>query len=177
MNAAALLVQIVEAGGGITAVDGRLTFRGVPARLVPLIREHKAALLALLKDAPQSSPPEQAGQCSTPPVSVDPEPAMAPQSAPGPFGHGVVTEHPDGSLTIQYMKPIETTRPPAPRPAPAKVTCGSCAEFEPGPQPFAVGRCSVTSNGLPPVASRGYGCCYPMAPRTCPDYIPLEDMQ
>ncbi len=58
----------------------------------------------------------------------------------------------------------------APQTAPAIATCGACAEFEPGPQPLCIGRCSRTLDGLPPIASRGYGACYPMAPRTCPDY-------
>lgn len=62
-------------------------------------------------------------------------------------------------------------------PAPATVSCGQCAEFEPGPTHWArgVGRCSRTIDGLPPVASRGYGACFPDAPRRCPDYHPLED--
>lgn len=61
--------------------------------------------------------------------------------------------------------------------APATVTCGQCAEFEQGPTHWArgVGRCSRTADGLPPVASRGYGACFPDAPRSCPDYKPLED--
>ena len=151
MSAAEIIVEIVQVGGEIWAEDGRLKFRGVPARLVPAIREHKAALLALL--------PEQTGQRSTPPVSVDPEPAM------GPYGAGVATEHPDGSMT---SKEQGKNRPPAP----AAVTCGSCAEFTPDAINPAqgVGRCSLTANGLPPIASRGYGCCFPMAPRTCSDY-------
>ena len=50
--------------------------------------------------------------------------------------------------------------------------CGTCLHFLPDTVNPAqgVGTCSVTSNGMPPIASRGYGCCYPMAPRTCPSY-------
>ena len=119
-------------------------------------------------------------------------------SARCPFGQGTVTEHPGGGMTIRYLDPDDATlrhsgpmvpvlekvdgrpvvrgfRPAEPshrpqRPAPATISCGSCAEFEPGPEPLAVGRCSRTANGMPPVASRGYGCCFPTAPRICSDY-------
>ena len=61
MSAAEIITEIEQVGGEIWTDGDRLKFRDTPARLVPLIREHKAALLALLKDAPQSSPPAQAG--------------------------------------------------------------------------------------------------------------------
>ena len=134
MMPAQIIVEIVEEGGEIRLEDGRLKVKGIPARLVPLIREHKAALLALLKDAPQSSPPAQTDQRSTPPVSVVPEPDMAPQSAP------------------------------------ATVTCGSCARFQPGTTSLGVGVCLATTNGLPPKEQRGYRAAFPMAPRRCPEY-------
>ena len=59
--------------------------------------------------------------------------------------------------------------------APSRVSCGDCAEFTPDAINPAqgVGTCSVTSNGMPPVASRGYGCCFPTAPRQCPDFKEL----
>lgn len=59
---------------------------------------------------------------------------------------------------------------PVPQSAPATVTCASCAEFEPGREPNSLGRCARTATGLPPISSRGYGCCFPHAPRTCPDF-------
>ena len=59
---------------------------------------------------------------------------------------------------------------PVPQSAPATVTCASCAEFEPGREPNSLGRCARTATGLPPISSRGYGCCFPHAPRTCPDH-------
>jgi hypothetical protein len=74
MNAAEIIAEIEQADGKIWTEGDRLKFRDTPARLVPLIREHKSELLALLKD--------QAGQRSAPPASVAPEPTMAPQSAP-----------------------------------------------------------------------------------------------
>ena len=88
MSAAALLAEIEQTGGTVWTEGDRLKFRDVPARLVPAIRDHKAALLALLKDAPQSSPPAQTDQRSTPPASVAPEPDMAPQSAPATVSCG-----------------------------------------------------------------------------------------
>nr|RNF61646.1 hypothetical protein EC580_08150 [Acidithiobacillus sulfuriphilus] len=130
MMPAQVIVEIAEEGGEIRLEDGRLKVKGIPARLIPLIREHKIALLALLRE-------EEAGQRSTSTACVAPEPDMAPQSLP------------------------------------ATVTCGSCAEFEPGKTPLGIGRCSRTANGLPPVASRGYGACFPIAPRFCPDHKEL----
>lgn len=80
-------------------------------------------------------------------------------------------------MAIQAVS-MDTTSTPAPmQPAPATIACGSCAEFEPGPQPLCIGRCSRTLDGLPPVASRGYGACYPDAPRRCPDFRPMENPQ
>ena len=48
MNATTLLTEIEQAAGEIWMEGERLKFRAVPARLIPLIRENKAALLALL---------------------------------------------------------------------------------------------------------------------------------
>ena len=48
MTAATLLAEIEQADGEIWMDGDRLKFRDIPARLVPAIREHKAALLALL---------------------------------------------------------------------------------------------------------------------------------
>lgn len=50
MNAAEIIVEIKQAGGEIWAEGERLKFRDIPARLVPAIREHNTALLALLKE-------------------------------------------------------------------------------------------------------------------------------
>lgn len=48
MNPASLMSEIEQAAGEIWMEGERLKFRAVPARLIPLIRENKAALLALL---------------------------------------------------------------------------------------------------------------------------------
>ena len=77
MTPAEVITEIVHLGGKIWTEGERLKFRDVPARLVPAIRDHKAALLVLLKD-----------QRSTPPASVAPEPDMAPQSAPATVSCG-----------------------------------------------------------------------------------------
>lgn len=54
MSLAELMTEIKQAGGEIWMDGDRLKFRAVPARLVPLIREHKAEIIALL--AAESSP-------------------------------------------------------------------------------------------------------------------------
>ena len=69
MTAATLLAEIEQVGGEIWTEGDRLKFRDTPARLVPAIREHKAALLALL------SPPTTD---ATPAAGVQPERDMAP---------------------------------------------------------------------------------------------------
>ena len=48
MNAAEIITEIEQADGKIWMDGDRLKFRDTPARLIPLIREHKAALLALV---------------------------------------------------------------------------------------------------------------------------------
>ena len=74
MNATEVIAEIKQAGGEIWAEGERLKFRDIPARLVPAIREHKTALLALLKE-------EQTGLYCAQAVSVVPKPAMAQQTA------------------------------------------------------------------------------------------------
>ena len=98
MSAAALLAEIGLADGKIWMDGDRLKFRAVPARLTPLIREHKAALLALLKD-----------QRSTPPVSVAPEPAMAPQSAPATVTCGSCVRFQPGTTSLGIGVCLATT--------------------------------------------------------------------
>ncbi len=54
----------------------------------------------------------------------------------------------------------------------AWVRCGDCVHFQPGePLPAqSLGRCKLTSTGLPPAPVKGYRACFPMAPRQCNDY-------
>ncbi len=48
MTPATLLAEIEQVDGEIWRDGDRLKFRAVPSRLIPAIREHKAALLTLL---------------------------------------------------------------------------------------------------------------------------------
>ncbi|MHB8247984.1 MAG: hypothetical protein ACYDB0_01995 [Acidithiobacillus sp.] len=50
MTPAEVITEIVHLGGEIWTEGERLKFRDIPVRLVPAIRDHKAALLALLKE-------------------------------------------------------------------------------------------------------------------------------
>ena len=151
MSAAALLAEIGLADGKIWMDGDRLKFRAVPARLTPLIREHKAELLALLS--------EQTGKCSTAPVSVRPEDKNA--------------RFRELSLSVRHSADM------APQSAPATVTCGSCVRFQPGTTSLGIGVCLATTNGLPPKEQRGYLAAYPMAPRQCRDFDfqPTKEIQ
>ena len=224
MMPAQIIVEIAEEGGEIRLDSGRLKVKGVPARLVPLIREHKAALLALLSapapddyaaeerlaiqeegnevsDHPGKSVPsleeqaekvlahygvddlrivarnpvlashvEKMGIDATNTTTMQHSADMAPQSALCNSGPMVPILEKDrhGETVVRGFR-LATQQPVRPS-APATITCGSCGEFEPGLEPEGLGRCSRTADGLPPVASRGYGVCFPHAPRTCPDY-------
>lgn len=102
--------------------------------------------------------------------TMQPAPSTAPQSALRHSGPMIpVLEKDRHGETIVRGFRLATQQPVRPS-APATITCGSCGEFEPGLEPEGLGRCSRTADGLPPVASRGYGVCFPHAPRTCPDY-------
>ncbi len=56
--------------------------------------------------------------------------------------------------------------------APARVSCGTCAHFQPDTINLlqGVGRCTRTLSGLPPKGGSGYGVCYPFSPRVCCHY-------
>ncbi|MEY2334270.1 hypothetical protein GL267_011950 [Acidithiobacillus ferrianus] len=64
MNGAEVITEIEQAGGKIWIEGDRLKFRDTPARLAPAIREHKAALLALLKDKTGIVMPPSPLRCS-----------------------------------------------------------------------------------------------------------------
>ncbi len=101
MTPAEIITEIEQADGEIWMDGDRLKFRGIPARLVPAIRDHKAALLALLK--------EQTDQRSTPPASVAPEPDMAPQSAPATVSCGQCVRFQPGTTKMGIGVCLATT--------------------------------------------------------------------
>ncbi len=158
MTPAEIIAAIVETGGQMWTEGNRLKFRGIPSRLVPAIREHKAGLLALLNDYDQQERLAIQTESDTPPDR----------------GWGAV----QGFDPFERMTDTTQAAKIAPRAtmalqsAPATVRCESCAEFEPGTPVWArgIGKCAKTATGLPPVSSRGYGACFPSAPRICPDY-------
>ena len=55
MTPAQIVTEIEQAGGELWIEGDRLMFRYVPARLVPLIREQKAALLPLIASSPSGT--------------------------------------------------------------------------------------------------------------------------
>ena len=141
-------------------------FEGIPD-LTPA--QHGAILHRLMN--PAQEPPETAKSYvdTTPAASVQPALSIAPQS---PLRHSgpmvpILEKDRHGETIVRGFRNADQTRHPHPAPT---CTCASCAEFEPGREPNSLGRCSRTANGLPPVASRGYGACFPHAPRACPDY-------
>ena len=100
---------------------------------------------------------------------------------------GAIREHRAGLVRIlaaeaapdveSYPNPTQAEKvPPRANMAPSRVSCGACLHFIPG-QPLpgeSLGRCGITDAG-PPAGGRGYGACYPMAPRTCPSYEPRTE--
>lgn len=61
--------------------------------------------------------------------------------------------------------------------APARVTCGACAHFQPDTinPPQGMGHCTRTLSGLPPKGGSGYGVCYPFSPRVCKHHEPIKE--
>jgi len=154
MTAATLLAEIVQADGEIWAEDDRLKFRGVPARLVPAIREHKAALLALLDT--------YAGEERAGIMEFDGELPRA--EAERLAGIAPIGDYPTPAASVRPERDM------APQSAPASVTCGSCARYQPGSSAEALGRCLAALDGLPPRGGSGYGAPFPNAPRRCPEF-------
>jgi len=165
MTAATLLAEIIQAGGEAWAEGDRLKFRGVPARLVPLIREHKATLLALLDTHAQE---ERAG--------IMEHDGELPRAEAERLAGIRPTETPEMPQRYQHPTPAEIIAPRASmaaQSAPAPATCGACARFQPDyVNPLeGIGRCTVTPTGLPPRGGSGHGAPYPRAPRRCPEYL------
>jgi hypothetical protein len=57
---------------------------------------------------------------------------------------------------------------------PPPMFCRDCQNFTPNPHnpEWGIGSCAatLTRDGRAAPSSRGYGVCYPTAPRTCPNY-------
>ena len=63
-----------------------------------------------------------------------------------------------------------------PQSAPATVTCGSCVRFQPGTTKMGIGVCLATTNGLPPAGNSGdYRAAFPMAPRSCLEFMGVTE--
>ena len=61
--------------------------------------------------------------------------------------------------------------------APTRVSCGTCAYFQPDSvnPPMGAGRCTRTISGLPPKGGSGYGVCYPFSLRVCTHYELIKE--
>lgn len=105
MNAADLMAEIMQAGGEIWIEGDRLKFRAVSARLVPLLKEYKAGLLAEL-------PKREHGECCEHGLRLIPPGENTPQSEDDVHREPCATAV--ERLAIQW----ESTQPREPDPAP-----------------------------------------------------------
>ncbi|MDA8153976.1 MAG: hypothetical protein M0003_14915 [Acidithiobacillus sp.] len=193
MMPAQIIVEIAEEGGEIRLDSGRLKVKGVPARLVPLIREHKAALLALLsapapddyataeREAIQEESAEVSDLPDKPVLSLQEQAEAVLDHYGADWQRGVddlriVAKNHVLAALVEKMG-IDATQPALvdsgqDMPLPERVTCGQCVRFQQGPQPLAIGRCLATVTGQPPAGNRGdYRAAFPMAPRSCPEFL------
>ena len=151
--------------------DGVPGFDGLPTLTA---EQHGAILHRLINPARGSPAPALSATDATASPAMQHSADMAPQSALRNSGPMVpILEKDRHGETIVRGFRLATQQPVRP-PAPATITCGSCGEFEPGLEHNSLGRCSRTADGSPPVASRGYGACFPTAPRFCSDYKELK---
>ena len=159
MNAAQIIVDIVNCGGSIYMQDGRLKVKGIPAALVSVVKSHKVALIALLSQSTpsaQSIQNESGGQPDT--AAGQPESTKKPV-----LPHEVTMSRQEcASSSGEYM-------------GPDWVCCRDCRRYLPGkPLPSqSLGRCLATANGAPPGEGSGYKACFPLATRRCPQFIPI----
>lgn len=174
MSAAAVIQEIIQAGGEIWEEQGRVKFKGVPAHMVPLLRAHKAELLTLLSAPPAEITADDVAH------AYDREERLAVQSehlVPPDRGWDGVPMEPlpappapksmdeGGTPTMQRRTSV------APQSAPATVRCRDCARWTPGQTTEGIGRCTAPGNGPPPPGGSGYKAPYPNAPRRCPEYL------
>ncbi|MBU2767832.1 hypothetical protein HAP94_17020 [Acidithiobacillus ferrivorans] len=153
MMPAQIIVEIAEEGGEIRLEGGRLKVKGVPARLVPLIREHKSELLALLSaPAADDYPVEER-------LAIQSEDDLPPDRGfddiAGFEGMPDLTAEEHGEILHQLMNP------PPQSPAPAKSTTDATQAPTMQPEP-------VTAPLRPFLAPKQPRCadCLHVAPAT-----------
>jgi hypothetical protein len=187
MTPAEIITEIEQADGEVWTDGDRLKFRAVPARLIPAIREHKAALLALLSfpdRIERAAIQEESAEVSTLPDK--PIPSLEEQAEEVLDHYGADWQRGVDDLRIVARNPVlaslvEKRGIDATQPArvdseqnmarPERVTCGSCVRFQPGTTKMGIGRCLATVTGQPPAGRSGdYRAAFPMAPRSCPEY-------
>jgi len=193
MNAAEIITEIEQAGGEIWMDGDRLKFRDTPARLIPVIREHKAGLLALLSTpapddyatAERVAIQEESAEVSDLPDK--PVPSLEEQADAVLDRYGadwqrgvddlrIVAKNHVLAALVEKMG-IDATQPvrvdsEQDMARPERVTCGSCVRFQPGTTKMGIGSCLVTVTGQPPAGNRGdYRAAFPMAPRRCPEFL------
>jgi hypothetical protein len=187
MTPAEIITEIEQAEGEVWTDGDRLKFRAVPARLIPAIREHKAALLALLSfpdRIERAAIQEESAEVSTLPDK--PIPSLEEQAEEVLDHYGADWQRGVDDLRIVARNPVlaslvEKRGIDATQPArvdseqnmarPERVTCGSCVRFQPGTTKMGIGRCLATVTGQPPAGRSGdYRAAFPMAPRSCPEY-------
>ncbi len=170
MTTAREIVRKIIGAGGELWVDGdRVRGRNIPRRLAEMVKADEGAILSTLLSLPA-------------PDDYD----IEERAAISEYGGDLSREEAERLAGIVPIKPHRApegyrnaTQQPAVRPVAstgqqtASVTCGGCQHFTTDAinPPQGVGRCSVTSNGLPPPGGRGYGCCLPGAPRSCPEFL------
>ncbi len=187
MTPAEIITEIEQDDGEVWTDGDRLKFRAVPARLIPAIREHKAALLALLSfpdRIERAAIQEESAEVSTLPDK--PIPSLEEQAEEVLDHYGADWQRGVDDLRIVARNPVlaslvEKRGIDATQPArvdseqnmarPERVTCGSCVRFQPGTTKMGIGRCLATVTGQPPAGRSGdYRAAFPMAPRSCPEY-------
>lgn len=172
MNAAQIVVDIVNGGGSIYVEAGRLKVKGISDALVPVVKSHKAELMALLS-APTPAPAqpvqsEGGGHGDT--ATAQPESRkkpLLPAEFAMPQQHGKSPPDPRGrqecaSSSSEYM-------------GTEWVCCRDCRRYLPGePLPLqSLGTCLATESGSPPSGGYGYKGCFPLATRRCPQFMPI----
>ncbi len=159
MNAAQIIVDIVNCGGSIYMQDGRLKVKGIPAVLVSVVKSHKVALMALLSPSTPSAQSIQNESGGQPDTATD-----QPESTKKPLLPDELTipRQECASSSSEYM-------------GTDWVCCRDCRSYLPGkPLPSqSLGRCLATANGAPPGEGSGYKACFPLATRRCPKFMPI----